>query len=406
MKILHTSDWHIGRSLCEFSLLEDQEAWLDQMEQVIQEHQVDAVLAAGDLFDRSMPAADAVALMDHIFSRLVGKLGVKVLGIAGNHDSPRRIDYGSSLLEASGLYLAGSVSTTLRKVVLQDTWGPVNIFLLPYFTLPQLRALFPQDPPTSLSQGFARLLEENAGQMDLSQRNLLVCHGFFLRMSRGGEADKPLTGSAGQELQLGTSELVDLSPADGFDYIALGHIHRPQLAGRPTARYCGSPLRYSLSEAQVPNAFLLLDWQEKGQLTVESIPVRPRRQLQVLHGSFEQVLHAWEDPASPVSREDYVFANITGNSAILNAMTQLREVFPNALGLQFCSTAPTSSQALGPQLAELPLEELFSRFYRQVTDEELTPQQQQLVQQLAVPQEDPTPTQKGEEPACDPSALS
>lgn len=404
MKILHTSDWHIGRSLCEFSLLEDQEAWLDQMEQVIREHQVDAVIAAGDLFDRSMPAADAVALMDRIFSRLVGKLRVPVLGIAGNHDSPRRIDYGSSLLEASGLYLAGSLSPTLRKVTLHDDQGPVHFFLLPYFTLPQLRALFPDDPPSTLSEGFARLLSENAGQFDWSQRNLLICHGFFLRLSHRGEEAPSLTDSAGQECQLGTSELVDLTPADGFDYIALGHIHRPQQAGRETARYCGSPLRYSLSEAQVDNAFLLLDWPEKGQLTVERIPVQPRRQLRVVSGSFEQVLHTLEDPDTPVRREDYVFANINGSGAILNAMSQLREVFPNALGLQFISQAATSSQALGPQLAELPLEELFSRFYEQVSGEELTPQQQQLVRQLAQPQ--PESNEKGADPVCDPSALS
>mgnify|MGYP003376806008 FL=1 len=247
MKFLHTSDWHIGRSLFEFSLLPDQEYILEQIGSVIEREQVDAVLISGDLYDRSLPSAQAVGLLDETFTDFISRFQIPILAVSGNHDSARRIAYASRLLEKSGLYLSGGFEPLLRKVTLQDCFGPVNFFLLPYFLPQQVRLAYQDSEIRTASQAFQKIIEQNSDEIHPEERNILLAHGFFIKQN----AEQPEI--SGSETSVGASDLTDLSCADCFDYVALGHLHSAQRAGSDKMRYSGSPLKYSVDEAKNPS---------------------------------------------------------------------------------------------------------------------------------------------------------
>lgn len=373
MKLLHTSDWHIGRSLFEFSLLDDQREIFEQICSIVRSEQVDAVLISGDLYDRSLPSADAVQLLDHIFTTLTEQIGVPVLAISGNHDSGSRVSYGSRMLEKSGLYLAGGFSSRLKKVTLHDSMGPVHFFLLPYFLPQQVRLALSQEEPEQLrtaSACFAALLAHNADQIDSTQRNVLLAHGFFIC------TDTPVPVCNGGETAVGTSDLCDLSPAEVFDYVALGHLHRPQTAGSPKMRYSGSPLKYAVDEAGSEKSVTLVELGEKGELSVRLLPLRPKRDLRVITGSCDQLC----DPS--LASDDYVFAQLISDGPVLGAIHRLRQIYPHTLGLRFQTPdAPALTQTVQDP-ASLPPQRLFELFYQQVQGEECDPQRMKLVEEL------------------------
>ena len=378
MKLLHTSDWHIGRSLFEFSLLEDQQEIFRQIASIIEREQVDAVLISGDLYDRSMPSAQAVSLLDEMFTTLISRYHLPILAISGNHDSARRVAYGSRLFEQSGLYLAGGFSMQIKKVTLQDAFGPVNFFLLPYFIPQQVRLALEDSSIRTASEAFEKLIDQNREQIDPNERNVLLAHGFFMRQNRSSSAKKEqpeLPQCSGSETSVGTSDLTDLACCDGlFDYVALGHLHGAQSAGSERMRYSGSPLKYSVDEANSQKSVTIVELGEKGELSTRQIPLTPRRDLRVITGTIEQLC----DPQ--LASDDYVFAQLISQGPVLNAMSRLREVYPHTLGLSFHQTLPSPSAILSQNPASLPPEELFDRFYQQVQQQELSEAQQKIVQ--------------------------
>lgn len=378
MKLLHTSDWHIGRSLFEFSLLEDQRDIFEEICNIIRQQQVDALLVCGDLYDRSLPSAQAVELLDEIFTTLSSRLHLPILAISGNHDSARRISYGSRLFEQNGLYLAGGWSPELKKVTLHDEHGPVNFFLLPYFVPQQVRLGYQEPELNSATAAFQAILEHNRGQIDPSQRNVLLAHGFFMRQSHHAdgqdEPDSPLC--SGSETSVGASDLTDLSCAELFDYVALGHLHNPQRAGCDWMRYSGSPLKYSVDESNSRKSVTLVELGEKGSLHLSEIPLKPRRDLRVISGTMEELC----DPA--LASDDYVFARIVSDGPVLGAMSRLREVYPHTLGLSLSEQAAPTLSTVPEDVAALPSAELFRRFYRQVQQQELDEEQSRLVSRI------------------------
>lgn len=369
MRILHTSDWHIGRSLFDFSLLEDQKHFFRQLYDIIREQKVDAVVVSGDLYDRSAPSSEAVALLDEVFRTLIFDCNVPVLAIAGNHDSPRRVDYGNRLFEACGLYLAGTVQKEIRKVTLQDQHGPIHFLLLPYFVPHEVRLLMENSELSGFSQAFAALMEANEPRFDPKERNVLLAHGFFM----DNKSDISFSTS---EHAVGPSELCDLSPARFFDYIALGHLHHGQSAGLNQARYSGSPLKYSISEAAQRKQVLLVDMEEKGSVAITEVPIKPLRDLRVIRGTMDQLLE------QPQQSEDYVFAEIESDGPVLHAMSRLRAVYPHILGLSFCQNMSSFLPEQHFDAKEEPLEELFSRFYQEIKGESIPDEKQQLIHNI------------------------
>lgn len=365
MKVVHTSDWHIGRTLGGYSLLEDQEYFLKQLAAFLVEQRADALIVAGDLYDRAVPSAQAVALLDRFLSDVVLQKKIPVLAIAGNHDSPERLSFSNQFLEQGGLYLQGTVKQGVKRVDL----GPVHFYLLPYLEPAAVRQLFPDEDIRSFDQAVEAVARHFLYNQLNEEKNILISHGFWINQSNSPETSTEFSES---ERSVGGSDAVDLSRFSMFDYIALGHLHAPQQAA-PNARYSGSPLKYSVSEAKQKKSVTLLDIGKNG-IAVSAHTLAPLRDVRVVEGTLAEVVKSPSD--------DYVFVNLTDREYQLDAIGSLRGAFPHILGLQYVRiqyhNAASGAEAV---LSKSPLE-LFGEFYQSSTGEQMQPEQKKLIGQL------------------------
>lgn len=378
MRFLHLSDLHLGRSLCEYSLLEDQRHWCCQLLDYLDQEPHDAVLIAGDLYDRGVPSGEAVALCDWFLGELAGRRRIPVLCIAGNHDSPQRLSFASSLYRAAGLYMAAIPQRKLYHVTLTDRWGAVDFFLLPYLTPGDGKTLFPDGEIRTFQDAYAAILRENQGEVEACSRRILLAHGFF---SRG--ADRENTGllTSDSEVSVGGSDLVDAALFDPFHYCALGHLHRGQAAGSPKMRYCGSPLKYSVSEAGHQKSVLSVELDREGEAAVTEVSVPPLRDLRTVQGTMEELLGP---TAGEFASGDYVQITVRTQGTVVGAARQLRNVYPNYLQIRYQNPAIQALELEGRgELARLPLGEHFLGFYRQVTGQELSPAGKAVLETLS-----------------------
>lgn len=390
MKILHTSDLHFGKTLYQYSLLEDQRFWCRQLLEHLAAEKYDAVVLAGDLFDRSVPSAEAVALLDWFLSSLVLDLGLPVLAVSGNHDSPQRLAFGSRLYQAGGLEIAALPQREIRRVTLTDAWGPVDFFLLPYLSPADGKNLFPQGDIRTFQDVYAALLEANRPRFDSSRRSVLVGHGFFAPLGKGeGQAASAPDGEApadggllrcGSEAAVGGLELVDAALLEGFDYAALGHLHAPQRAGREHLRYSGSPLPYSLSEEGQAKGVTAVELGAKGELSVTRVELPALRRVRTVSGTLEELLAPTQ---GGFGSGDYVFIRLVSDDTVTGASEKLRNVYPNYLAIRYLTRDEGELALEGGRTSALPLPDAFARFCAQVAGEALTQEELALVRDLA-----------------------
>lgn len=262
MKLIHLSDLHLGKRVNDFSMLEDQQYILAEILQIIDREKPDGVLIAGDVYDKSVPSAEAVALLDDFLVRL-SKRELRIFVISGNHDSPERMAFGGRLMERSGVHLAPVYDGRVEPVVLTDEYGPVKLYLLPFVKPSHVRRCFPEREIATYTDAVAAAVE--AMGVDTAVRNVLVTHQFVTGAARCDS----------EELSVGGTDNVDASVFDPFDYVALGHIHGPQQVGRETVRYCGTPLKYSFSEAGHKKSVTVVELGAKGSVTIRTIPLKP-----------------------------------------------------------------------------------------------------------------------------------
>ena len=262
MKLLHLSDLHLGKRVNEFSMLEDQAYILTKILNTIDDEKPDAVLIAGDVYDKSVPSAEAVGLFDDFLVKLAKKQ-VPAFVISGNHDSPERLAFANRLIDASGIHLSPVYSGDVRPVTLTDAFGPVHIYMLPFVKPAHVRRFFPDEEIISYTDALAAAIRQM--DPDLSARNVLLTHQFVTGAER----------SESEEISVGGTDNVDASVFEGFDYVALGHIHGPQNIGSERIRYCGTPLKYSFSEASHKKSVTVAELGEKGSLTVRTVPLLP-----------------------------------------------------------------------------------------------------------------------------------
>ncbi len=369
MKLFHLSDLHLGKRLNGFSLLDDQQYILDEILQFVDSQHPDGILIAGDVYDKPVPPVEAVALLDGFLASLAER-GVPVLLISGNHDSPQRLAFGSQLLGQSGVHVAPVYSGRVKPVVLRDGYGPVYCYLLPYLKPAHVRQHFPQERIESYTDALAVAIRAMAPNP--SVRNLLVTHQFVTGSQR----------SESEELSVGGADNVDAAVFAPFDYVALGHLHTPQSAGRPTLRYCGSPLCYSFSEAGTPKSVTVVELGPKGTVEVTSLPLAPLRAMRELQGSYDHLtlLETYRDAPW---REDYLRVVLTDPQEIPDAAARLRVIYPNLMQLSYSRRAGAASEAF--PLEELPQQtplELFQGFYERQNGRPMEPQQQAFLEKL------------------------
>ncbi|MFC4486212.1 exonuclease SbcCD subunit D [Tepidiphilus baoligensis] len=368
MRILHTADWHLGRVYHGVSLLEDQAHVLDQLVGLVRSERPDVVLIAGDVYDRSIPPAEAIRLLDETLTRIVVGEGTPVLLIAGNHDSPDRLGFGARLLAEAGLTVRGLATADVSPVLLRDPYGEVAFYPLPYAEPPWVRQCLEDESIADHHAAMQVQVERIRRLHDQSRRSVLIAHAF-VQGGTASESERPLS--------VGGTGLVGAEVFEGFHFVALGHLHRPQSLAGGRIDYAGSLLKYSFAEVGHDKSVSLVELDGQGCVRLERLRLTPRRDLRILSGSLDEILAAaGDDPG----RDDYVLARLTDTGAILDAMGKLRTAYPNALAIERPRFAGTGAGLeAGTDHRKVGLDELFEAFYREMTGRALDEEAKRLL---------------------------
>lgn len=364
MRFIHTADWHLGRVFYGVHLTEDQSFLLDQVVQLAKDQKPDAIIISGDIYDRGVPPIDAVSLLDDVLSRLVLDLKARVILIPGNHDSSERIAFGSRLLTEKGLHISGTLNGLLTPVILNDDRGSVYIYPLPYAEPALVRNRLGREDLHSHQEAMNAILENIREKHPPQCRSILVAHCF----AEGGE-----TSESERPLSIGGTEAISSSSFRGFNYVALGHLHRPQTIGDKHIRYSGSPMRYSFSESNHKKTITVVEMDESGNCKFQEITLKPKKEIRQISGFIRELLNEASKDPSP---DDYLMVTLLDKGAILDAMGKLRNVYPNVLHIDrpdlFHPEPPPGTQVDHQKMND---QELFASFYRQVTGDDLDKRQ-------------------------------
>lgn len=361
MKFLHLADLHIGKTVNGYSMLEDQAYIFGKIEDIVRAEKPDAVVLAGDLYDRSDPSGEAAALLDRFLTDL-SELGTKIIAVSGNHDSPEKIGFGAKLLRRSGVWLSRPYSGRIEPAVLEDAYGTVCFWPVPFLRPAAVRRAMPdREDVRSYTEAVRAAVE--ALPLERETRNVFVGHQFVT----GGER------CDSEEISVGGVDSVDGSVFDVFDYTALGHLHIPQSVGRETVRYSGSPLKYSFSEERADKSVTAVEMEEKGTVRVRTIPLTPRHELRTVRGTFASLT----DGAH--RSDDYLQVILTDEQEVPNVVEKLRVLYPNLMKLDYDNTRTRSGPAdFGAAARAAALSPLgaFRDFYAEQNGAALTPEQE------------------------------
>lgn len=352
MRILHTADWHLGKIVNEFSMLDLQKEYLEKLVGKVKELDVDVLIMAGDLYDRAIPPKEAVSLANEIFTQLTQELGIAVFVIAGNHDSNERLEYGSSLLSKSQLYIEGTSKKKVRKVEIDNT----HFYLIPYDDHRKIRQIYEDKDIKNPEDALRKQLETIREDWDPDAVNILLYHGFITNIAADTELEES---DSERPLSIGAVDFVPYELVKDFDYVALGHLHKAQKVGNEHIRYSGSPLKYSKSEANHQKQSLLIDI-SKDSFERKSVKIKLSKDLRLVRGKFLEILKS--------SSEDYLFFELEDKNYVIDAMNKLRQKYPYTMGLEYIHQKEQEELELNhskEKIKKTSLKDLFSDFYEQ-----------------------------------------
>lgn len=359
---MHLADLHLGKRVNGFSMMEDQEYILNRILEIMEEEQPDGLLIAGDVYDKTIPPAEAVRRMDDFLTAVAAK-HVPVFLISGNHDSAERVAFGHQLMQGSGIWISPVYDGTIRHHTLEDRWGEVNIYLIPFLRPSVVRSFFPDVEIEDYTDALRTIIEDL--QVDTSRRNVVLAHQFVTAAGALPET------CDSEQLSVGGLDRVDGSVFSPFDYTALGHLHGPQRVGSETIRYAGSPLKYSFSELHQKKSVTVAELRAKGETKIRQIPLQPRREMIELRGTFEEILAEARKKGEP--QTDYYHMILTDETDVVDALSRLREYYPNIMLLDY-DNRRTRSQKEVEQLdrvEERTPGELFAALYEQQNGQEM-----------------------------------
>ncbi|CAI2336404.1 exonuclease SbcCD subunit D [Vibrio parahaemolyticus] len=370
MKFIHTSDWHLGRQFHNVSLLEDQQAVLEQLIQYIENNPVDAVIVAGDVYDRSVPPTIAIELLNRVVKRICGELNTPMILISGNHDGAERLGFGSEQMKRSGLHIISNFEDMLTPVVIETkAAGHVAFYGMPYNDPEQVRYVY-KEPVSTHDEAHKLIAEKITEQFQSEHRNILISH-CFVDGAIESESERPLS--------IGGSDRVSHEHFLNFDYVALGHLHQPQKKGEEYIRYSGSLMKYSFGEQNQKKGFTLVEIGKDGFIGAEHIELTAPHEMRIVEGELEQILE-WgkTDPKN----EDYLLVRLMDKHAILNPMEKLRTVYPNVLHLE----KPGMLIGVEQEMAQAKLArseiDMFKDFFAEAQDSELSNEQEQAISNI------------------------
>lgn len=369
MRILHTSDWHIGRQFHNVSLLEDQRHVLQQIVAAAKSEKVEVVLVAGDIYDRAIPPASAIALVDDVFNQLINELAIPVIIIAGNHDGPQRLGFASRQLAKAQLYIAGPLSADVQSVVLEDKHGEVVFYPIPYADPATVRDVFSDPDIRSHNQAMEWII--NTLPKHKKQRSVAMGH-CFLAGGLDCDSERPLT--------VGGVDQVSPKHFKDFNYVAMGHLHRQQKQGSEVIRYSGSPLKYSFSEESHKKSITIVDLDKTGNCEIKHVPLNALRDMRSISGALDDIIR---DAKKDSNADDYLLISLTDTHAILDPMGKLRAVYPNVLHLERPGLMSEKPQQLAHRdLMKKGELSMFKDFYKQTIDEEVSAEQEIILGEL------------------------
>lgn len=369
MKFLHLSDLHIGKRVNEFSMLEDQEYILTKIINIIDDEKPDAVVIAGDVYDKSVPSAEAVQLFDDFLCRLA-KRKLQVFVISGNHDSAERMAFGGRLMDISGVHMSPVYNGKVEAISLDDEFGKVNFFMLPFVKPVNVRRFF-EDAQIESYTDAVRVAVENMN-VNTDERNIIVTHQFVT----GAEKCES------EEISVGGSDNVDASVFDSFDYVALGHIHGPQNIGSERIRYCGTPLKYSFSEAKHNKSVTIVELKEKGSLEIHTVALEPKRDMREIKGTYAEI--TLKENYADTNTDDYMHITLTDEEDIPDAIGKLRVIYPNLMKLDYDNKRTRSSAKLDiiENIEQRSPLDLFAEFYEKQNNQPMTDGQSEFMKSL------------------------
>jgi exonuclease SbcD len=402
-KLLHIADLHIGKRVNEFSMLEDQKYILQDILRLVDEVKPAVILIAGDVYDKSVPSGEAVEVLDDFLTDLAARR-LQIFIVSGNHDSPERLDFGSRIMVKNGIHIAGTFDGFLKIITLQDEYGPVNIYLLPFIKPAMVQPHFADQSIESYEDAVRVTIQ--AAQVDCGERNILAAHQFITSGALQPER------SDSETVAVGGLDNIDASVFEPFDYVALGHLHGPQSIGRETIRYSGSPLKYSFSEVRQQKSVTLIEFAQKGTINIQTLSLTALRDMREIKGPLAELLRAGlsagtlmgtstgiaagtsmrdstdtsVDGAVPSVCQDFIRAILTDEDEIYDAIGQLRQVYPNIMRLDFENSrirqvTDSTSAAAGDVARKSPLE-LFAEFYLKQNNCELNEEQQRIIREI------------------------
>lgn len=369
MKIMHLSDLHIGKKVNEYSMLQDQIYILKEILRIIDNEKVETVIIAGDVYDRSLPPNEALELFDEFLYQLSGR-NVNVFVISGNHDSPERISYGGRMMTENKIFLSPVYDGNVKPITLNDDYGEVNFYLLPFVRPADIRRYFPDENIENYTDAVKVAIDNM--NVDFSERNILVTHQFVT----GAEL------SESEDIIVGGTDNVSGEVFDGFDYVALGHIHREQTVGKDNIRYCGTPLKYSFSEAKNIKSVTILDFNDKGNIEYSKIPLTPFRDMREIRGTYYEL--TLKSSYESTNTEDYLHITLTDEEDIPDAIGKLRSIYPNIMKLDYDNLRTRGSgivDAIENIESKSPFE-LFADLFKQQSNQDMSEEQEEIMRNL------------------------
>lgn len=371
MKILHTSDWHIGRQFHNVSLIEDQRHILEQILRIAKEKEVDVIIVAGDIYDRALPSNDAIRLLDDIIERVYLELKIPIILSSGNHDGATRMGFASTPLSESGVYIVGELTKELKPIILMDKYGEVAFYPLPYAEPVVVRDVFGCDVHTH-EEGLT-VLTEHIKADNGSDRRCVVMGHCFIDGSESSESERDLS-------SIGGVDKVSYKVFADFNYTALGHLHAPQHHGLDTIQYSGSILKYSFSEVKQKKSVTIVEMDEAGDCNIEKVPLNALRDMRIIEGTLAKILESAKEDPYP---EDYLLVRLLDDEALFEPMAKLRQIYPNVLELQRPNLenggVRQKIKRENLKKGEMPM---FIDFFKQMTGDDLNEEQLDVVNQF------------------------
>ncbi|MDB2093916.1 exonuclease SbcCD subunit D [Clostridium paraputrificum] len=391
MKIIHTGDWHIGKIVNEFSMIDDQRYILNELIKLINLEKPDVLIIAGDIYDRSIPPVEAVDLLNEVFSKILIDNKVKIVAISGNHDSGERVSFGSKILEKEGLYIQGIIEYEIKSIRIDDEEGNVNFYMIPYVDPAILRRKFNNPEIRNHNDAMKAVINRIKPSLNENERNIVVTHGYVTykrkdAIDKDGEnlyelADLEVSDSE-RPLSIGGTDLIDSDNFDCFDYVALGHLHGRQKVGREEIRYSGSLMKYSFSEINHKKGVVIIEIDGNKKINIRQEELRPKRNMRIIKGPLDELIKAGLEDCS--NREDYIQAILTDEGEIIDPIGKLRSAYPNIMILKReekkdIGTSLTAASKGYKSKTEL---ELFEEYYDRLGSGEFTEEKKEVIRNV------------------------